>query len=533
MILDVENLQVTFSTRRGEVQAVRDVSFSLDRGERLGIVGESGSGKSVSSYAIMKILDRRGEIAGGKIMYHGMNLTRYSRAQMREIRGREISMVFQNPRAALNPIRKVGHQIEDVLRRHAQATRHNAREAAIEALRAVRIPDPEERYNAYPFEMSGGQCQRVVIALAIACNPRLLIADEPTTGLDVTTQKVVMQLLSDLVKERSMSAILITHDLGLAAEFCDRIVVMKDGEVVEQEPVGALFANAHNDYTKRLISATPKPGIDIGDLVVPPRKTAPRPEPGKVLLSVKDLVKTFGKGPSKVEAVKSISFDIRQGETLGLVGESGCGKSTTVSMISRLLDPTSGDLVFDENPLTDVPAKQFGRDPRRRQIQLVFQDALDSLNPRFTARQSIADPIKRLTDENPKRRAEELAEQVGLPLPLLDRFPHQLSGGQNARVGIARALAARPQLLILDEPTAALDVSIQALVLNLLVDLRAELGLTYLFVSHDLQVVRLLCDRIIVMKGGVIVEEGETGGDHGSAARGLHAEPDRGGAEAD
>lgn len=508
MFLDVQNLQVSFSTRRGDVHAVKDVSFALERGETLGIVGESGSGKSVSSYAVMKILDRRGSIAGGRILFDGMDLTDYSPAQMREIRGREISMVFQNPRAALNPIRKVGHQIEDVLRRHAQATRQTAKAAAIDALRAVRIPNPEERYDAYPFEMSGGQCQRVVIAIAIACNPRLLIADEPTTGLDVTTQKVVMELLSDLVRERSMSAILITHDLGLAAEYCSRIVVMKDGEVVEEKPVGRLFASAKNAYTKRLINATPKPDIQIGDLVFPPRKTAARAPQGDTLLAVRGLTKTFGKSTEKVKAVRGISFEMKMGETLGLVGESGCGKSTTVSMISRLLDPTEGDIVFEGQSLTDVSAKRFARDPRRRSIQLVFQDALDSLNPRFTARQSISDPIRRLTDEDPDRRTEELADQVGLPKPLLDRFPHQLSGGQNARVGIARALATRPKFLILDEPTAALDVSIQALVLNLLVDLRAELGLTYLFVSHDLQVVRLLCDRIIVMKDGLIVEEG-------------------------
>lgn len=510
MFLNVENLSVSFSTRRGPVTAVRDVSFSLEKGETLGIVGESGSGKSVSSYAIMRILDRNGEIAEGTVTFDGMDLTGFSNKEMRELRGREISMVFQNPRAALNPIRKVGHQIEDVLRRHARATKYTAREEAIKALKAVHIQDPEKRYNAYPFELSGGMCQRVVIALALACDPRLIIADEPTTGLDVTTQKVVMDLLAELTKSRGMSSILITHDLGLAAEYCDRIVVMKDGEIVESGKPEALFATPKDPYTRRLISATPRPGAEIGDLVDPPLPSPPRLELGAPLLQVKNLKKVFGEGADAVAAVDDVSFDIREGETLGLVGESGCGKSTTSSMIMRLLDPTSGDIVLNGAPMTDVPAAKFARDPRRASLQMVFQDATDSINPRFTARQAIADPIKRLTSEKPAGRVEELAEQVGLPLPLLDRFPHQLSGGQKARVGIARALASRPKLLVLDEPTAALDVSIQAIVLNLLADLRASLGISYLFVSHDLHVVRLLCDRVIVMRKGRIVEMGNT-----------------------
>lgn len=510
MFLEVESLNVTFKTRRGVVSAVRDVSFSLEKGETLGIVGESGSGKSVSSYAIMRILDRNGKIAHGRVMFDGMELTAFSNREMRELRGREISMVFQNPRAALNPIRKVGHQIEDVLRRHARATKNTAYEEAIKALEAVHISEPEKRYHAYPFELSGGMCQRIVIAIALACEPRLLIADEPTTGLDVTTQKVVMDLLSELTTRRGMSSVLITHDLGLAAEYCDRIVVMKDGAIVEQGRPEALFASPSDAYTKRLISATPRPGAGIGDLVDPPLPSPPRPELGAPLLQVRNLRKVFGHGSDAVTAVDDVSFEIREGETLGLVGESGCGKSTTSSMIMRLMDPSGGEILLDGKPLTGVPAAKFARDPRRASLQMVFQDATDSINPRFTARQAIADPIRRLTDEQPDGRVEELAAQVGLPLPLLDRFPHQLSGGQKARVGIARALASRPKLLILDEPTAALDVSIQAVVLNLLAELRASLGVSYLFVSHDLHVVRLLCDRIIVMRKGQIVEAGDT-----------------------
>ncbi len=508
MFLDVQDLSVTFNTRRGAVNAVRGVSFSLAKGETLGIVGESGSGKSVSSYAVMRILERSGRIAGGQITFDGIDLTGLTNREMREMRGREISMVFQNPRAALNPIRKVGHQIEDVLRRHGTATRSTARKLAIEALEAVRIEDPEKRYNAYPFELSGGMCQRVVIALALACDPRLLIADEPTTGLDVTTQKVVMDLLAELTRNRGMSSILITHDLGLAAEYCNRIVVMKDGEVVEAGNPKALFADPRDAYTRRLIRSTPRPGAEIGDLVEPPVPSPARPVLGAPLLEVRNLRKVFGRGADEAVAVDDISFDIREGETLGLVGESGCGKSTTSSMVMRLLDPTSGEILLDGKPLTDTPAARFARDPRRGRLQMVFQDATDSINPRFTARQAIADPIRRLTDEKPAGRVEELATQVGLPLTLLDRFPHQLSVGQKARVGIARALASRPSLLILDEPTAALDVSIQAIVLNLLAELRARLGVSYLFVSHDLHVVRLLCDRVIVMRKGQVVEEG-------------------------
>ena len=509
-MLSVNDLKVHFSTRRGQVQAVRNASFKLNKGESLGIVGESGSGKSVTSYAIMRILAQGGSIEQGTINYNGINLRQATAKDMRDIRGREISMIFQNPRVALNPIRKVGKQIEDVLRRHARATRNNAKQAAIEALRMVRIHDPEKRYHAYPYELSGGMCQRVVIALALACEPQLLIADEPTTGLDVTTQKTVMDLLAELTQShaRAMSFILITHDLGLAAEYCDRIIVMKDGVVVEQGIPTALFRHPQHAYTRRLMRATPRSDSRVGDLLEPPVATPERSTIGESVLEVTRLSKRFGNGAHTITAVDNVSFTLHAGETLGLVGESGCGKSTLSSIIIRLLDPSSGQVLLDGQSITDVPAKQFAHDPRRSALQMVFQDATDSLNPHFSARQVIADPIRRLTDDNPKERVDELAHQVGLPIALLDRFPHQLSGGQKARVNIARALASRPKLLILDEPTAALDVSIQALVLNLLAELRARSGLSMLFVSHDLHVVRLLCDRIMVMRQGKIIERG-------------------------
>src|SRR5271167_868066 len=533
-LLDVHDLTVEFSTRRGIVKAVQHVNISVGKGETLGIVGESGSGKSVTSYAVMRILDRAGKIADGSVTFSGVDVKGASESDMRDLRGRELSMIFQNPRAALNPIRKIGRQIEDVLLQHVQAPSSTVKEKAIAILRQVRIARPEERYHAYPFELSGGMCQRVVIALALACGPRLLIADEPTTGLDVTTQKAVMDLVVELTRRRGMSTILITHDLGLAAAYCDRVVVMEKGKVVETAPSRQIFAAPEHAYTKKLMKATPRLGIGLRDLLPPDADHTPIPEgaiveSGAPLLTVKDLVKEykrnavptsllklFGRKDSEevkpFRAVGGISFEVKRGESVGLVGESGCGKSTTSMMVMRLIDKTSGTITFGGEDIGAIPAKQFAVLPARKRIQMVFQDPTDSLNPRFTAVRAIADPLMRLGGlkgrDALRARCEELARQVGLPLELLDRFPHQLSGGQKARVGIARAIALRPELVILDEPTAALDVSVQAVVLNLLADLKAMLGMSYLFVSHDLNVVRLLCDRVIVMRAGQIVEQG-------------------------
>ncbi|WP_186417205.1 ABC transporter ATP-binding protein [Bosea sp. CS1GBMeth4] len=536
-LLDVRNLTVEFATRRGTVRAVKAIDISVGKGETVAIVGESGSGKSVTSYAVVRILDRAGRIAEGTVSFSGVDLVAASEAQMRDLRGREISMIFQNPRAALNPIRKVGRQIEDVLVQHVQATRATARAKAIEALEKVRIARPQERYDAYPFELSGGMCQRVVIALALACQPQLLIADEPTTGLDVTTQKAVMDLMVELTRERGMSTILITHDLGLAAAYCDRVVVMEKGSVVETAAAAEIFRNPQHPYTRRLMQATPRVGMQLRDLLpdapagamAAPLNEVPNPDQaGAPLLLVENLVKEYPRpqagsllakltGRTEPEkpafrAVDGIGFTVRRGETLGLVGESGCGKSTTSMMLNRLLDPTSGRIVFDGHDIGAIPAKQFALAPLRRRIQMVFQDPTDSLNPRFTAERAILDPILRLGSlkgrDALRARCEELATLVGLPVELLDRFPHQLSGGQKARVGIARAIALEPDLVILDEPTAALDVSVQAVVLNLLEELKQRLRMSYIFVSHDLNVVRLLCDRVIVMRAGRIIEEG-------------------------
>jgi peptide/nickel transport system ATP-binding protein len=528
-LLDVRDLTVEFATRRGAVRAVERVSLSVARGETLGIVGESGSGKSVTSYALMRILDRAGRVAEGSMAFSGIDLIRVPEREMRDLRGREMSMIFQNPRAALNPIRKVGRQIEDVLRQHAQAGSMDARTKAIDALRQVRIARPEERYDAYPFELSGGMCQRVVIAMALACRPKLLIADEPTTGLDVTTQKAVMELVTELTRERDMSTILITHDLGLAATYCDRIVVMEKGRVIETASAADIFARPAHHYTRRLMRATPRPGIGLRDLLPDGAEAPPIIETpaGAPLLTVSALVKEYAPKADGImarirdrsrpqaaafRAVDGLSFEIRRGESLGLVGESGCGKSTTSMMVMRLTDPTHGSIVFDGQDIGTIPARDFARHPLRPKIQMVFQDPTDSLNPRFTAERAIMDPLLRfargMTRDALRRRCEDLATLVGLPVDLLGRFPHQLSGGQKARVGIARAIALDPALVILDEPTAALDVSVQAVVLNLLADLKARLGMSYLFVSHDLHVVRLICDRVIVMRHGRILESG-------------------------
>jgi peptide/nickel transport system ATP-binding protein len=547
-LLDVRDLTVEFQTRRGIVRAVQHVDVSVAKGETLAIVGESGSGKSVTSYAVMRILDRAGKIAEGSVYFTGLDIRDASEDEMRNLRGREMSMIFQNPRAALNPIRKVGHQIEDVLRQHAQVDASGMlADRAIEILDQVKIARPRERYHAYPFELSGGMCQRVVIALALACRPQLLIADEPTTGLDVTTQKTVMDLVMALTRERGMSTILITHDLGLAATYCDRVVVMEKGHVVETATARQIFTAPVHPYTRKLMLATPRPGVMLRDLLTENERAALDAEfasatrqvaqsnggatnvkTGQPLLVVEKLVKEYPrKGatgfaslfkrrptpePEMFKAVDGISFVVNRGESVGLVGESGCGKSTTSTIVMRLIDKTDGTILFDGEDIGAIPAKKFAKLPMRRRIQMVFQDPTDSLNPRFTAARAIADPILRLGDvrgrDAVRARCEDLARQVGLPVELLDRFPHQLSGGQKARVGIARAIALNPELVILDEPTAALDVSVQAVVLNLLQELKDSLGMSYLFVSHDLNVVRLLCDRVIVMRSGKIVEQG-------------------------
>ena len=519
-LLDIDNLHVTFSTRRGPVEAVRGVSLSLAAGETLGIVGESGSGKSVTGFAVTRLLDTSGKITAGRISFRDRDITKMSSAGLREMHGSAMAMIFQNPRGALNPIRAIGQQIADAILAHRKISADEARAEALELLRAVQIRDPEKRMSAYPHELSGGMCQRVMIAMAISSNPALLIADEPTTGLDVTTQKIVMDLLASIAAARGMATILITHDLGLAARYCRRVVVMEQGKLVEQADALTLFRSPQHPYTKRLVAASPTATSRVEDLVTGEENllasvpALPRAVPANgtpPLLEVRDLVKRFDDGTI---GLKSFSMVMAAGESVGLVGESGSGKSTTSRMICRLLDQSEGSINFNGESISHIPSRDFHRAPQRRDIQIVFQDPNDSLNPRFTAFDCIAHPLMRLAGmrngDALRQRVQECAHRVGLPANLLERFPHQLSGGQKARIGIARAIACEPRLLVLDEPTAALDVSVQAVVLQLLDKLRREDGLAFLFVSHDLNVVRMMCQRTIVLRLGEIVEEGES-----------------------
>jgi ABC-type glutathione transport system ATPase component len=520
-LLRIEDLHVGFSTRRGIVEAVRGVTLSVDEGEMLGLVGESGSGKSVTGFATTRLLDAAGRITAGKILFRGQDITRIPSGDFRHLKGAAMSMIFQNPRAALNPIRAIGQQVADAILTHRRMSKDEARAAALELLRAVQIRNPEQRMKAFPHELSGGMCQRVMIAIAISCNPALLIADEPTTGLDVTTQKVVMDLLAVIAAERGMATILITHDLGLAARYCRRVVVMEKGRLVEEAEPLELFHAPKHPYSKRLVAASPTVSSRVEDLVPEEERgpflaarLAPKPAPAPgtpLLLDVKTLTKRYDDGPA---AIADFSMTMSAGESVGLVGESGSGKTTTSRMICRLIDLTEGEILFDGYSIGHVPARDFHRSPFRKDIQIVFQDPNESLNPRFNGFDCIAHPLLRLDKMKPgaalTKRVKECAERVGLPPDLLERFPHQLSGGQKARVGIARAIACRPRLLVLDEPTAALDVSVQAVVLQLLDRLRREDNLAFLFVSHDLNVVRMMCDRTIVLRNGAIVEEGES-----------------------
>jgi peptide/nickel transport system ATP-binding protein len=546
-LLTVKNLAVDFDTPRGLVNAVTDVSFHVDEGEMVAVVGESGSGKSVTAYSVLGLLSTGGRVVADTINYLGQDLLRAGRNVLKATRGNEISMIFQSPQTALNPIRPIGIQITDVLRAHQQLSRAEAAKRAIAALEAVDIRDAARRLQAYPFEFSGGMCQRALIAMALACEPRLLLADEPTTGLDVTTQKTVMDLIVALTRSRNMSTLFITHDLGLAAQYCDRIIIMQNGRVVEEGVTAKIFNDPRDNYTKRLLAATPHLHSRLVDLL-PPADRRPFLAPvaatsasassacreREVVLKVDLLVREYALGPTRrrmferlrsargvetpgtsmLRAVDGISFHIGAGECVGLVGESGCGKTTTSRLIAKLIKPTAGSIqLLGEEIGADDP-RTFARSHKRKLIQMVFQDPSSSLDPQRTAFEAIADPLMRL--EGVKRstelcdRIEIICDLVGLSTDLMDRYPHQLSGGQKARVVIARAIAVKPALVVLDEPTSALDVSVQAVVLNQLSKLKRELGHSYLFVTHDLNVVRLLCDRVLVMKSGKIVEQGST-----------------------
>ncbi len=506
-ILKVDNLHISFQSKEEEFDAVRGVSFEVKKGETLGIVGESGSGKSVTARSIMRLLPSPPSyMKEGEITFLGENLAEKTEKEMESIRGRDIGMIFQDPMTSLNPTIRIGNQIAESLMKHQDLSREQAKKEAIDILKQVGIRNSEERYSQYPHEFSGGMRQRVMIAIALACRPTLLIADEPTTALDVTIQKQILNVMKHMQERFGTSIILITHDLGVVAGMCDSVVVMKEGEIVERGTTEQIFASPRHPYTKKLLNALPR--LDE------PKKSKKDPSPDKPpLLDVSSLRQHFdlGKGHT-LKAVDDISFFIREGETLGLVGESGSGKSTTGRAILRLNEPTGGVVTYEGMSVNGMTKREMKA--MRRHMQMIFQDPYASLNPRFKVMDIIGQALDIhglcKTKQDRKRRVEELLEMVGLQASHAKRYPHEFSGGQRQRIGIARALAVEPKFIVCDEPLSALDVSIQAQIVDLLQDLQKRLGLTYLFIAHDLSMVKHISDRVAVMYAGKIVELAES-----------------------
>jgi len=511
-ILQVRNLSVSFLSHGKEIQAVRGVSFDVKKGETLGIVGESGSGKSVTARSIMRLLPSPPAVVKeGEILFLGENLLHKTEKEMENIRGREIGMIFQDPMTSLNPMMKVGDQIAEGLIKHQKRPAREAEQKAIEMLKLVGIRDSETRARQYPHEFSGGMRQRVMIAMALACRPALLIADEPTTALDVTIQAQILRVMKNMQQRFGTSIILITHDLGVVAGMCDRVVVMKDGEIVETGTTEDIFARPRHPYTLKLLNALPRLDAEKKPGRAPLVLTGA--DRGRPLIEVRSLRKYFdlGKG-NLLKAVDGVSFRIGRGETLGLVGESGCGKSTTGRTILRLHEPTGGDVLYDGVPVNRLSAREMKR--MRRHMQMIFQDPYASLNPRMKVLDIIGEALDAqklaFSKRERQKRVEELLEMVGLEPSFAMRYPHEFSGGQRQRIGIARALAVNPQFVVCDEPLSALDVSFQAQIVRLLEELRQRLGLTYLFIAHDLAVVKQISDRVAVMYRGRIVELAES-----------------------
>jgi peptide/nickel transport system ATP-binding protein len=494
-LLEVRDLSVDFHTAQGTVHAVRNVSFHLDRGETLAILGESGSGKSVSASAIMDLIDvPPGEITSGEVHFDGLDLLRASHEERRLINGNRIAMIFQDPLSHLNPVYRVGWQIEEMMTAHGMAQKE-ARARTLELLQRVGIPEAETKIDAYPHQFSGGQRQRIMIAMALALKPDILIADEPTTALDVTVQAQILALLEELQEETGMGLLLITHDLGVVAEVADRVVVMNAGEIVETGTAAQVYSNATHPYTKKLIAAVP----GAGDMAAPLEATKP-------ILEVNGLAKHFG----EFVALEGASFTVLPGETVAIVGESGSGKSTLAKTLLRLEEATAGEALYKGRDLVTISPRELF--DLRRDVQMIFQDPTQSLNPRMSVYDIIAEAFIIHPEILPKAkrrdRVAELLTHVGLEAAHMQRYPHQFSGGQRQRIAIARALALEPKLIICDEAVSALDVSIQAQVIQLLAGLQSDFGLSYMFIAHDLPLVRDFAHRVVVMQSGRIVEQG-------------------------
>ncbi len=506
-LLEVEDLAVHFHTRAGVTRAVDGISFRVDQGEILGIVGESGSGKSVACYTLLGLIPQPpGRIAGGSARFAGRDLLRCSEGELRSIRGSEIALIFQDPMTCLNPYLTIGEQLIEPLIYHRRTSRADARRQAIELLREVRISEPEKRFDSYPHEFSGGMRQRVMIAMALIGEPRLLIADEPTTALDVTVQADILRLIRELQQRRNIAVIFISHDLAVVAQLAHRVAVMHEGRIVEQGPVDDIFTDSQHPYTRKLLAAMPRGA----------KRPAPAPEPG-ALVEVRNLCTRFrdrhGRGAEQryINAVDGVSFDIHRGEILGLVGESGSGKSTLGRSLLQLLPVASGSVRLNATELTGLGRRAMK--PVRRRMQMIFQDPHASLNPRMTVFDTLAEPLlwhRLATRKTVTSEVLTLMDEVGLARSAVRKYPHEFSGGQRQRIAIGRALATRPDFVVADEPVSALDVTIQAQILALILDLVARHRLTMLFISHDLAVVRQVCDRVLVMHRGRLVESGAT-----------------------